>query len=92
MRVISCREDSTDDHRPDAVIDYLAWHGVDAQAVQIEAPTQRAVAAIVDSATSSGCDLLVMGAYIHTRTHVLLFGSLTEYVLSEPTLPTLVVP
>ncbi len=92
VHVISCREDSTDDHRLDAVIDYLGSHDIDAHAVQIEAPPKRAVSAIVDAATSSGCDLLVMGAYMHTRTHVLLFGSLTEHILSEPTLPTLVVP
>lgn len=92
VHVISCRERSTDGHRLDAVTEYLAWHGVNAESMQIEAPPKRSASAIVDAAKSSGCDLVAMGAYIHTRTHALLFGSLTEHVLSGPGLPTLIVP
>lgn len=92
VRVISCREHSIDDHRVDAVTEYLALHGIEGQAVQLEASSKQAASAIVASAKNSGCDLIVMGAYMHTRTHALLFGSLTEHVLRDPILPTLIVP
>ena len=66
--------------------------GIAAKPVEFAKPPRRAGPAIVDAAKAAGCDLVILGGYIHNRAHSLLFGSMTEYVLSDPKLPALIVP
>ena len=48
------------------------------------------VAATIDRAvTASGADLLVMGAYTHSRLRELVFGGVTAHVLRTCRIPTL---
>lgn len=90
--VISGREPGAPALNAADLVEFLAWHGVSATAVEVAAAEQRLEAAIVAAATDHGCDLLVLGAYIHMRAYSLLFGSLTQFVLSDPKLPALLVP
>jgi nucleotide-binding universal stress UspA family protein len=78
--------------KPDGLIDFLAWHDISAKPVEANETASRVGPAIVDAALNAECDLLVLGAYIHTRAFSLLFGSMTEYVLSNPKMPALLVP
>ena len=89
---ISCRENDTVSPSPHALVDYLAWHGITAEAVELNESPRGAAPAIVKKALAAECDLIVIGAYIHTRAHSLLFGSMTEQVLSDPRMAALVVP
>ncbi|NNG05781.1 MAG: universal stress protein [Inquilinus sp.] len=73
------------------LLDYLAWHGIEARSVEL-AKRPKQAAAIVSEALGAGCDLVILGAYIHARAHDLLFGGMTEYVLSDAKLPALLVP
>jgi len=90
--VICCKESETVSPVPDGLIDYLAWHEIRAEPIELAAPPRQAASAIAEAALAHGCDLVVAGAYCHTRARSLLFGSMTEYMLSEPKLPVLIVP
>lgn len=90
--VICCEESESVSPRPEKLIEYLAWHDIAAAPVTLATPPRQAGAAIIAGALAAECDLLVLGAYVHTRAHSLLFGSMTEEVLSEPRMPALLVP
>ncbi len=90
--VVSCNEGDSTPPRSEALVEFLAWHGIAATAIEISETVRRVGPAIVDVALDEGCDLLVLGAYIHMRGYNLLFGSLTELVLKDPKMPALLVP
>lgn len=67
----------------------LARHGVEA-AVESPAPRQRRVGeTLLSKAGEAGADLLVMGAYAHTRLRELILGGVTQHVLGHATCPVL---
>ena len=66
---------------------YLAWRGVAAETRAV-APGTRVVGEVLLDACS-GCDLLVMGAYTHSRVRRLILGGVTKHVLSNATMPVL---
>lgn len=92
VRVICCRESDSVAPQPEPLLEYLAAHGVEAEASELEATPRETPGAIVAAAEAAGSDLLVLGAYLHSRAHSLLYGSVTEFVLSDPKLPALLVP
>jgi len=65
----------------DEVARHLAWHGVDADVCSIDAGGRPAAECLAAAAHDCRADLLVMGAYGHTRTHQLLFGGCTQHFL-----------
>lgn len=66
---------------------YLVRHGIEAEARRIE-PQEKAVGeAILDEARSLGADLLVKGAYTHSRLRQMIFGGVTSHILAEAELP-----
>lgn len=72
------------------LVAYLAWHGVTAEAYAIElAPGQDAGTVLRDHAAKAGADLLVMGAYTHSRMRELILGGVTRHMLAEASLPLL---
>lgn len=77
---------------PEAVVRYLALHGVDAASRAFDAKHRRVAGEIIDAACAEGADLLVLGLVIHSRAHSLVYGSLTEEVLKAPKLSALLVP
>lgn len=76
----------------DAVIDYLALHGVNAKGTEIVAQHRRPASEIIDAALAQGSDLLVLGSVIHSHAYNLVYGSLTEEVLKAPRLSAYLVP
>ena len=74
---------------PEEVAHHLAWHGVRARVREI-APDHRAVGQVLlDEAREAGADLLVMGAYSHSRLRGALLGGVTRHVLAHAELPVL---
>jgi nucleotide-binding universal stress UspA family protein len=92
VHVICCEEGESVSPRPEKLIEHLAWHDISTGSVTLKRPPRQAGPAIIEEALTAGCDLLVLGTYFHTRAHSLLFGSMTEEVLSNPKMPTLLVP
>ncbi|MGI9507999.1 MAG: universal stress protein [Geminicoccaceae bacterium] len=70
--------------------DYLTWHGVGSEVKEIPPEEHRAVGDILlKTAEKSGADLLVMGAYSHSRLREMLLGGVTKHILSHANLPVL---
>lgn len=94
VSVLSCREQDSAEGSAnlETVIAYLDMHGVKATGTEVIAQHQRPASEIIDAALAQGSDLLVLGSVVHSRTHSLVYGSLTEEVLKAPRLSTLLVP
>ena len=58
----------------------------------LHVPNAHPAAAIIETATSKGCDLIVMSSHGHRGLRKLLLGSQTSEVLVNGTVPVLVVP
>jgi len=68
---------------------YLAMHDIATDRAAF-APDQNAVGAgLLAAANDFGCDLLVMGAYSHSRLRQLFLGGVTRHVLERATIPVL---
>jgi len=68
---------------------YLAMHDIRTDRAAF-APDQNAVGAgLLAAANEFGCDLLVMGAYSHSRLRQLFLGGVTRHVLERATIPVL---
>ena len=67
----------------------LAAHGVRAEARHTVTAGVAAGEILLSTAAETGADLLVMGAYGHTRLRELAFGGVTRTVFAHMTLPVL---
>lgn len=71
------------------LVDFLAWHGIDAR---IDVPPEGGGAvgeALLEAASAAGVDMLVMGAYTHSRLRQLILGGVTHHVLDHARIPLL---
>jgi nucleotide-binding universal stress UspA family protein len=69
------------------ITQHLRWHGVDAHA-HFVLPAGRSVAkAVTETAKGFGADLLVMGAYGHSRLREFVFGGFTKEILAGVDIP-----
>ena len=68
---------------------WLADHGVRVSSVRVEGTGKTAAAAIADHASSINANLLVMGAFGHSRVRDFILGGVTQSMLAEPKLSIL---
>ena len=90
--VFSCEEGAKGDADPADMVEYLEWHGLEAGSSHVKHGGQRPGLAVIDAALDRGCDLVVLGACLHSRAHRLVYGSMTEYVVDQPRIAALLVP
>jgi nucleotide-binding universal stress UspA family protein len=74
---------------PDELVRTLAWHGVAAQARRLEQGSRRVRDILLAEASAMAADLLVIGAYSHSRMRQIVFGGVTEHMLDDAELPVL---
>lgn len=86
--VILTAKENGADYRPEDLQNQLAWHGIKAKIVSVTAKSD-AGKALLAAATKAGADLLVMGAYGHSRVRELVLGGVTKHVLESATIPVL---
>ena len=67
----------------------LSRHGIKSVAEPMLTDAQNAGEALLMRANDLGADLLVMGAYAHSRMREFVFGGATRYVLEHMTIPVL---
>lgn len=67
---------------------FLAWHGIAAQCTVVHAGPH-AGAVLLDQCRTGNADLLVMGAYTHSRLRQLILGGVTRHVLNHADLACL---
>ena len=71
------------------IVRQLAWHGISAEPMRIPAEGRPVHEELECAATRYGADLLVMGAYGHSRARQLVFGGCTQHFLDGAELPVL---
>lgn len=69
---------------------HLECHGLKVVVVEVPADGQDAGVALMRHSASTRADLLVMGAYGHSRTREFVLGGATRSVLGRPQLPVLI--
>jgi hypothetical protein len=73
--------------RAGGLMEFLAWHGISAEHRKVSKDDSSVGAAIIKACADA--DLLVMGAYTHSRLRQLILGGVTRHVLEHATLPLL---
>jgi len=68
---------------------YLAWHGIGAKRQPVTATDKSVGAAVLATCREAGVDLLVMGAYTHSRMRQMILGGMTRHVLEHADIPLL---
>ena len=71
------------------LIRYLQRNGIVAESMRTELDGRSTGEAILATAHSLGCDLLVKGAYTQSRLRQMIFGGATQHVLAHAALPVL---
>ena len=67
----------------------LEWHGIEADVVELS-PDYRSVGEVLlAEASAINADLLVMGAFSHSRLRQLILGGVTKFVFEQSPLPVL---
>ena len=89
VHVLTAATARTDPAVAGELVDYLAWHGIDAQASRIDPGEAPVGAALLRAAAELGADLLVMGGYGHSRLRELILGGVTRFVMANAGLPVL---
>ena len=68
---------------------HLARHGIKVEVQRVEARDLDTANAILSHVANEGADLLVMGAYGHSRLREVVLGGVTRTILAEMTVPVL---
>ncbi len=79
-------------HRDIAGVDiatYLARHDLDTSVAHVIAEDMKVGDMILSRAADSGADLIVMGAYGHSRLREMILGGATRHILKHMTMPVL---
>ena len=69
------------------IADNLAWHGIEADIRELSPDSQSVGAVLLAEASAIGADLVVMGGYTHSRFRQIVFGGVTNHVLTHATVP-----
>lgn len=76
-------DDGGGDHNIDGLVQYLRWHGVRAKANVVKNRGGDVGKSVSSAASRAKADLLVMGAYTHSRMREMIFGGVTDHVLGS---------
>jgi nucleotide-binding universal stress UspA family protein len=72
-----------------SAMEYLAWHGVDSEMRQFAAHGSHTGEKLLAELAAFKADLLVMGAYTHSRLRQLIMGGVTRHVVASCPVPVL---
>lgn len=89
VTVITVDDARPGDASPEEIAGHLRHHGIDAQARHVSARGSDAGEAIMAEASAAGADMLVMGAYAHSRLRQFIMGGVTSTVLRSAAIPLL---
>lgn len=73
----------------DQVVDYLARQGIAASARSVRAEGRSDGECALQEVSASGADLVLKGAFTHSRLRALIFGSVTNHILNHAKVPVL---
>jgi nucleotide-binding universal stress UspA family protein len=87
VRILSVTTGAKDGPPADEIADNLAWHGIDCEVRELSPDNQSVGTVLLAEASAISADLLVVGAYTHSRLRQLLLGGVTRNLLSNATIP-----
>ncbi|MDH3702248.1 MAG: universal stress protein [Alphaproteobacteria bacterium] len=83
VHILSVNEDTGPEPAQTGLTRYLSWHGITATLATFE-PDERLIGeALLTEVRRNEADLLVMGAYGHSRLRELVLGGVTRHMLKE---------
>lgn len=89
VTIVSVKTGAKQGPSPDEIAKYLSWHEVPAEVVELE-PDHRVVGEVLlDEAERVSADLVVMGAFSHSRLREIILGGVTRHVLQNADIPIL---
>lgn len=91
VTVVTAQNREMDAFAMDALQSYLNCHGITIRAKQVPLGSAPVGQVILSTAADLGADLLVMGAYGHSRIRELILGGATRYVIANATLAVMMV-
>jgi nucleotide-binding universal stress UspA family protein len=68
---------------------YLHRNDIAAAAKTIRSGDRPAGGAVLDECRALGCDLLLKGAYTHSRLRQMIFGGATSHILAKAEIPVI---
>jgi nucleotide-binding universal stress UspA family protein len=84
ITAVTIAEDDTDTaNDAGSLLRYLGWHGLHAEAVCVPAGPLDPVEALTLTAQHRGANLVVLGAYGHSRLREWVFGGFTRQILDD---------
>ena len=86
--ILTAREPGSE-AEPSELAGYLALHGVDARTWAFTAGPGSLGDALLEEAAKAEADLLVMGAYGHSRLREMVLGGVTRSILGDAAIPVL---
>ncbi len=89
VHILTAATRKTDVSAAEGLSDYLAWQGILAAAKPVEPIESSVGAALLMTASDLGADLLVMGAYTHSRLRQLILGGVTRHILDHANMSVL---
>lgn len=87
--ILTADSDKTSSEIAPQLADYFAWRGVTAEIRSLTETGSQVGEALLAECAVIGADMLVMGAYTHSRMRQLILGGVTSHILSTATLPVL---
>jgi nucleotide-binding universal stress UspA family protein len=69
--------------------EHLSWHGIETKSVETIDKGQDVGAGLLQMCAANHIDLLVMGAYTHSRLMQIVFGGVTRHVIDNAKVPVL---
>ncbi len=75
----------------DELVSYLASHGVSAERRNLTADNMTVGKAITNYCSEIECDLLVMGAFTHSRLVQIILGGVTRHIIGAANVPVLLI-
>jgi len=89
ITVFSVESPRTQSSKSRDVSKHLAWHGLRCSTREIVGSGGTVGVELMKEVEKAGIDLLVMGAYTHSRVRQLILGGVTRHVLENAKLPVL---
>ena len=87
VRILSITTGAKNGPTAAEIADNLAWHGIDCDVRELSPDNRSVGAVLLAEAEAFNADLVVMGAYTHSRLRQLLLGGVTKHLLSNTTIP-----
>ncbi len=81
VTVFTVESDRTSTERAPELATYLGWHGVNCDTHTLSGSAANVGPKLMEEVAADGADLLVMGAYTHSRMRQLILGGVTRHVL-----------